>query len=150
MKQLARLALSLLAFVFASNAFASNDVVYINGLPLFVSTINSGSVQAVAVYNSATVPLSMQAAPVNSTPTSVSVGTTSAQAVASATRTYLSIDNPGAATIACSFGGTAILNTPPSYSIPAASGRIWGPGTAPSGAINCIASASTTVTIASY
>ena len=59
MKQLTRFAVAALALVLASPSIAANDVVYINGLPLFVSTINSGAVQAVAVYTPANAPLSV-------------------------------------------------------------------------------------------
>ncbi len=66
MNFLTRLAVAALALVLASPSIAANDVVYINGLPLFVSTINSGAVQAVAVYTPANAPLSV-ATPVPTT-----------------------------------------------------------------------------------
>jgi len=135
----------------------TGSVSLIGSLPAFAATptFNLGTASTLNVqWSGQSVSQSgtwaVRAAPVNPTPTSVSIGTTSAQAVASATWTYVSIDNPGTATIACSFGGTAILNTPPSYSIPPGYTRVWVPGTAPSGAINCISSAATTATIASY
>jgi hypothetical protein len=94
----------------------------------------------------------VKAASVTPTVTAATVGTSSAQAVASATWTYVAIDNESAsASVACSFGGTAALNSAGSWTVPPSQTRIWVPGTAPSGAINCIASAvSTPVTIASY
>ena len=84
---------------------------------------------------------------------SATIGATSAQAVAAAPggqRVFLSIDNESTtATIACSFGGTAAINTAGSYTIPPGNTRTW---TAPSAntyplnpsAINCIATAGST------
>jgi hypothetical protein len=94
----------------------------------------------------------VKAATVTPTVTAATVGTSSAQAVASATWTYVAIDNESAsASIACSFGGIAALNSAGSWTVPPGQTRTWAPGAAPSGAINCIASAvSTPVTIASY
>jgi len=82
----------------------------------------------------------------------VTVGTSSAQALAKPVIAYrmLAIDNESAtANIACSFGGTAALNTAGSYTIPAGLTRTWAaPGWTMNQAINCISdTASTPVTI---
>lgn len=82
--------------------------------------------------------------------TAVTVGASSTQAIATSVgpRLFLSIDNESAtATIACSFGGTAALNTAGSYTILPQATRTW-TGTANSSllgsAVNCIASAGST------
>ena len=83
MNFLTRLAVAALALVLASPSIAANDVVYINGLPLFVSTINSGAVQAVAVYTPANAPLSVAgAASSNYAPSQVSVAATATSLIA--------------------------------------------------------------------
>ena len=89
--------------------------------------------------------------------TSVTVTNSSAQAlgVSAGQRIFLSIDNESAtASIACSFGGTAALNTAGSYTISASNTRTWtGTQDAPlsGAAINCISSAaSSPATIESW
>lgn len=82
----------------------------------------------------------------------VTVGTSSAEALAKPTIAYrmLAIDNESAtATIACSFGGTAALNTAGSYTIGSSLTRVWSaPAWTMNQAINCISdTASTPVTI---
>ena len=82
----------------------------------------------------------------------VTVGTSSAQALATPTIAYrmLAIDNESTtATIACAFGGTAALNTAGSYTISSSLTRVWmAPGWSMNQAINCISdTASTPVTI---
>lgn len=89
--------------------------------------------------------------------TAATVGTSSTQALAAAVgpRTFLSIDNEStAAAVACSFGGTAALNTAGDYTVPAGTTRTWTANFSwrplSGAALNCIASgASTPVTIES-
>lgn len=84
----------------------------------------------------------------------VTVGASSAQALAAPGIAYnfLSIDNESAtATIACSFGGAAALNTAGSYTILPGQTRVWNaPGWHTNQAINCIASASSTPATIEY
>lgn len=65
----------------------------------------------------------------------------SAQIVAAASRRLLAISNESAsASIACSFGGTAALNTAGSFMIPPLSTRTWVNYPVPADAVNCISS----------
>ena len=123
MNFLTRLAVAALALVLASPSIAANDVVYINGLPLFVSTINSGAVQAVAVYAPANAPLSVaqRGGFASAGAGQYGVGLTSAT----------SLTVPTGATIAqiCVAGGTANYRddgTAPTASV----GIPWGAGCA--------------------
>jgi len=90
--------------------------------------------------------ITANAAPANATGaySAVSIGTTSAQALASSTaKVFLDIVNAGAtATIACAFGTTAIINGSGSITIPPNWHRSWEGSFVPSDAVNCIASAS--------
>lgn len=79
--------------------------------------------------------------------TSATVGTTSAQALAAATRSQiLEIQNVSAsASVACSLGGTAALNTAGSFQIASGALLVLSSQTyVPGDAINCIASAAAT------
>lgn len=74
-----------------------------------------------------------------------SVGTASALCVpASTATTWIQLQNTSAAeTIACAWGGTAVLNSPTSFQLTAGQSASWGPNTygVPTNALNCIASA---------
>ena len=60
-------------------------------------------------------------------------------------RTFLAIDNESASdTIACSFIGTAALNSAGSWTIPPMNTRTWAGSAVPYGAINCISSGTST------
>lgn len=76
------------------------------------------------------------------------VGTSSAQCLAAGTYNHVQIQNTSAsASVACSWGGTAVLNSSGSIQLAAGQPALWGPNTAgsPSGvALNCIASAAST------
>jgi hypothetical protein len=79
--------------------------------------------------------------------TPVTVGTSSAQALASAAlgRRVLAIDNESAtATVACAFGAAAVLNSAGSWTIPPLMTRSWSGSFVPSDQVNCIASAAGT------
>lgn len=87
------------------------------------------------------------------------VGTTSAQclqaaaAAAPVTTTHLMIQNTSAsASIACSWGGTAALNSSGSFMLAPGQGRDWGPGIgwAPTLALNCIATVAGTPLYVEY
>jgi hypothetical protein len=82
------------------------------------------------------------------------IGTSSAQCLAASTATNsLFVQNTSAtASIACSEGGTAILNSSGSYQLGPGASMLWGPSTAgpPSAAINCIASAASTPLLVRY
>lgn len=87
------------------------------------------------------------------------VGTTSAQCLQAAatgtpvTTTHLMIQNTSAsASIACSWGGTAVLNSSGSFMLAPGQGRDWGPGIgwAPTLALNCIATAAGTPLYVEY
>lgn len=89
--------------------------------------------------------------------TAVTVGTSSAQALAAAPlpngRKLLAIDNESTtATIACRFGAAAALNTAGSYTIPAGAIMTWSaPSYVPADVVNCIATAAgTPVTIEAH
>lgn len=76
------------------------------------------------------------------------VGATSGTCLAASTAlTFLQIQNSSAtATIACRFGGAAVLNAKESVQLGPLQAASWGPNTAgvPNGAMNCIASAGST------
>lgn len=76
------------------------------------------------------------------------VGASSAQCLAAATATqFIQIQNTSAsATVACRWGGAAVLNSSTSVQLGAGQSASWGPNTAgvPSGALNCIASGAST------
>jgi Zn-dependent alcohol dehydrogenase len=79
--------------------------------------------------------------------TAVTVGTSSAQALAAAVsvRRFLAIDNESTtAAVACAFGATAALNTAGSWTIPPGMTRTWNGTFVPSDAVNCIAGAAGT------
>jgi len=73
-----------------------------------------------------------------------SVTTSSAQCLASGTATnHVQVQNTSAsASVACSWGGAAALNSSGSFQLAAGQSAIWGPNTSgvPSAALNCIAS----------
>lgn len=75
----------------------------------------------------------------------VTVTSTSAMAIpANPHRQYLAIDNESStATIACSFGGTAALNTAGSFTFTSGTTRVWNSVPVPTEQVNCISSAST-------
>lgn len=119
-----------------------------NGVPLPVS----------GTFFQTTQPVSL-AAPVSVTPktasftiTGCSVTTSSAQCLAGATAVnHVQIQNTSAsASIACNWGGTAILNSAAgSFMLAATVSSLWGPTTSgiPSAALNCIGSAAATLYI---
>ena len=78
------------------------------------------------------------------------VGTSSAQCLAGSTATnHVQIQNAaasGGANIACSWGGTAILNASGSIQLQPGQSALWGPTTSgvPSAALNCIAGSAST------
>ena len=76
------------------------------------------------------------------------VGASSASCLAAGTaQTYLAIQNTSTGnTVACTFGGTAVLNSSTSIQLAPGQGASWGPNTAgvPSGALTCIASGAST------
>ncbi len=76
------------------------------------------------------------------------VGVASAQCLAGSTaQSFLQLQNTSAsASIACRFGGTAVLNSSTSVQLGAGQAASWGVTTAgvPSGALNCIASGAST------
>jgi hypothetical protein len=81
---------------------------------------------------------------------SVTVGTSSAQALAAGSASkFLDIMNESAsATIACAFGATAVINGGGSITFPPGWHRSWEGSFVPTDAVNCIASgASTPATI---
>lgn len=72
------------------------------------------------------------------------VTTSSAQCLATGTYNHVQIQNTSAsASIACSWGGTAALNSNGSVQLAAGQSALWGPNTSgvPSSALNCIGSA---------
>lgn len=76
--------------------------------------------------------------------TGPTITSTSGQALATGSRRFLYIGNESTtATIACNFGGTAIINTAGNYTIPPNAGRTWDGTFVPSEAVNCISSAAT-------
>jgi hypothetical protein len=79
------------------------------------------------------------------------ITTSSTQCLAAATAiNHLEIQNTsGTASIACSFGGTAVLNSAGSITLASLQSALWGPTTAgvPSAALNCISSATATLYI---
>lgn len=96
--------------------------------------------------NSRNPPTMTPASPTGSV-SSVTIGTSSAQAIASEAngRRLLSIDNESAtATIACSMGGTAALNAAGSFTIPPGMTRTWSGTAVPADAVNCISDTSST------
>ena len=105
---------------------------------------------------SATVPLPTGNAGVPSavtgTVSAATITNTSATVVAAATRRFLLIENESsAATIACSFGGTAALNTAGSFTILPNTSRKWSDYPVPSEALNCISGvASSPATVETY
>ncbi len=78
--------------------------------------------------------------------TPVTVGTGSAKAMDAATRrSYLALLNQSStATVACNFGGTAVINGAGSVTLGPLGGFVWDVGFVPPDQINCIASASST------
>ena len=139
MKQITRLALAMLALVFASPSFASNDVVTINGLPLFVSTVGSGAVIPVAVYNSTSAPLSVAGAPNSSVPISISTATTTQLvALSGSTKIYVTawdVIAAGTGNIQLEYGtgtncGTGTTALTGSYNLTAQAGIAKGNGLA--------------------
>jgi len=75
------------------------------------------------------------------------VGTVSAQCLAAGTYNHVQIQNTHATNaIACSWGGTAALNSSGSVQLAAGQSALWGPNTAgsPTVALNCIASGAST------
>jgi hypothetical protein len=76
------------------------------------------------------------------------VGTGSATCLAAATAvTFVQIQNTSTtASIACNWGGTAVLNSAGSFQLAPLAAAAWGPSTGgvPSGELNCIASAAST------
>ena len=124
--------------LFADAAHAAVDQLMINGAPALV-TAPGGSASAIAAYP----PIG------NPTISGVTIGTSSAKALAAppppALRSYLLIENESAsASIACSFGGTAAINSAGSFLLGPGVQRVWLPGTAPQGDVNCIASGAAT------
>jgi hypothetical protein len=96
--------------------------------------------------NSRSPPTMTPASPAGSV-SAVTVGVSSAQALAAAAngRRLLAIDNESTtATIACSPGGTAALNTAGSYTIPPGMTRTWAGTAVPADAINCISDTAST------
>jgi len=79
----------------------------------------------------------------------VTVTGTSATKLTANQRQYLAILNDSTAdTVACNFGGTAVVNGAGSQTLPPLAGFVWDNGLIPSDAINCISSGtSTAVTI---
>ena len=84
------------------------------------------------------------------------VGTSSAQCLAGSTATnHVQIQNAaasGGANIACSWGGTAILNASGSIQLQPGQSALWGPTTAgiPTTALNCIAGSAATPLYVEY
>lgn len=75
------------------------------------------------------------------------VGTSQVQCLAAGSYNHVQIQNASAsASIACSWGGTAVLNSSGSVQLAAGQSALWGPNTAgaPTVALNCIASAAST------
>lgn len=74
--------------------------------------------------------------------TAVTVTNASTQALASGARTYLALLNQDSAkTIACSLGGTAVVNGAGSIVLgPNGGGFVWDSANVPGDAVNCIAS----------
>jgi hypothetical protein len=81
------------------------------------------------------------------------VGTTAAVVLAANTaHAYLDIVNQSStATIACNFGGTAVINGPGSITIPPGWHRSWEGFFVPTDAVSCVASAANTpITIGAF
>jgi len=82
------------------------------------------------------------------------VGTTSAQCLAASTATnHIQVQNTStSATLACSWGGTAALNSSSSFQLAAGQSALWGAATSgvPSQALNCISSAASTPVYLEY
>lgn len=111
---------------------------YIEGSTNALSMDLSGRIRTLATVTVA--PASAAA-----TTTAATVGTSSALALAGATRTYLMIKNESAsAFISCKLAGTAALNTAGSITIAPYASISWEGSYVPSDAVNCIASASST------
>jgi hypothetical protein len=117
------------------------------GTALPVSGIFWQATQPVSVV-SLPLPTGAAPAPLQGTGgvTSATVGTSSAQALAAGARVaVLSIQNVSAsASVACSLGGTAALNTAGSFQIAAGQILAFNTNYIPQDAVNCIASASST------
>ena len=146
MKQLTRFVAAALALVLASPSIAANDVVYINGLPLFVSTINSGAVQAVAVYTPANAPLSV-VSPNGATPVSSQIACgTSATTLLAASTSYAvrSISNQSGQPIYLGPSGVTI-----STGLPVPTGAGFD-ASHEQGALYCVAASSATVGLLQY
>lgn len=80
------------------------------------------------------------------TTSTCTVGTSSGQCLASGAYNHVQVQNiSSSASIACSWGGTAALNST-GVVLAAGQSALWGPATSgvPSGALNCIASAAST------
>ncbi len=99
------------------------------------------------------VPESSPGVPYTNTPlkgtgaySAVTVGASSAQALAAATATvFLDIVNESAsATVACAFGATAVINGAGAITLPPLWHRSWEGTFVPTDAVNCIASAGST------
>lgn len=134
------------AFLCLSPAHGQNVGGVYNPNGLALSAGQAGTLQLDASGN---LKVSDTSVPTNGTGgvTAVTVGTSSAQAVAAATRTArLAIQNVSAsASIACSLGGTAALNTAGSFMIaPGQLLTLSDPVYVPGDALNCIASAAGT------
>lgn len=77
--------------------------------------------------------------------TAATIGTSSAQVLAAASRQLLAIDNESTtATIACAFGAPAAINTAGSFTLAPGVTRVWKDYPVPADAVNCIASAAST------
>lgn len=75
-------------------------------------------------------------------PGAVTLTSTSTAVIAAGPKKFIAIDNEsGSTSIACSFGGTAALNTAGSFTIPPGSTRVWNSVWIPSDAVQCISGA---------
>ena len=97
---------------------------------------------------SATNPMEVSGAATTGTVAGCTVGTSSAQCLApNLAIAHIQIQNVSSnATIACTWGGTAIINNSSSFLLAAGQSANWGAATGwvPTRALNCIASASST------